>query len=58
MIDLGLDYFLIRFKLKEDYWKVISDSPWFIRQQFLSIRRWSPGFRPLAATLTTTVVWV
>lgn len=46
-IDLGLDYFLIRFKLKEDYWKVINDGPWFIGQQFLSIRQWSSGFSPM-----------
>jgi hypothetical protein len=57
-IDLGLDYFLIRFKLSEDYWKVVNGGPWFVKQQFLSIRRWSPGFRPSEAKMTTTAVWV
>jgi hypothetical protein len=46
-IDLGLDYFLIRFKLSEDYWKVVNGGPWFVRQQFLSVCRWTPGFRLL-----------
>ncbi|KAK9999881.1 hypothetical protein SO802_019484 [Lithocarpus litseifolius] len=56
-IDLGLDYFLIRFKLKDDYWKVINEGPWSIGQQFLSVRRWFPGFRPFEEKPTTTTVW-
>ena len=48
-IDLGLDYFLIKFRLEEDCWKVINDGPWFIGQQFLLVRKWSLGFRPLDA---------
>ena len=43
-IDLGLDYFLIRFKLQEDYWKVINKGPWFIGQQFLSVRQRTSSF--------------
>ncbi|GMY19594.1 hypothetical protein FCV25MIE_14833 [Fagus crenata] len=56
-IDLGNDYFLIRFKLEEDYWRVVNGGPWFINQQFLTIRRWSPGFRPSEARISTTAVW-
>nr|POE95164.1 hypothetical protein CFP56_25281 [Quercus suber] len=56
-IDLSLDYFLIQFKLKEDYWKVINEGPWFIGQQFLSVHQWSPRFRPSEAKITTTIVW-
>lgn len=33
----SIDYFLIKFKLEEDYWKVINDGHWFISQQFLSV---------------------
>ena len=56
-IDLGNDYFLIRFKIEEDYWKVVNGGPWFINQQFLTIRRWSPSFRPSEAKISTTAVW-
>ena len=56
-IDLGLDYFLIQFKLSEDYWKVVNSGPWFVRQQFLSVHRWTPGFHPSKAKMTTTAVW-
>lgn len=37
VINLSLDYFLIRFKLQDDYWRVFNERPWFIGQQFLSI---------------------
>nr|POE60898.1 hypothetical protein CFP56_31323 [Quercus suber] len=53
----GLDYFLIRFKLNEDYWKVLNEGPWFIGQQFLSVKQWSPRFKPSEAKLTTTAIW-
>uniref|UniRef100_A0A2N9ICX1 DUF4283 domain-containing protein n=1 Tax=Fagus sylvatica TaxID=28930 RepID=A0A2N9ICX1_FAGSY len=56
-IYLGNDFFLIRFTLEEDYWKVVNGGPWFINQQFLTIRRWSPGFRPSEAKISTTAVW-
>ena len=56
-MDLGLDFFLVRFRLSEDYWHVVNDGPWFIRQQFLAIRHWSSGFRPSEAKITTTTVW-
>ena len=56
-IDLGSDYFLICFKLEDDYWKVVNGGPWFINQQFLTIRRWSPGFRPSEAKISTTAAW-
>ncbi|GMY10232.1 hypothetical protein FCV25MIE_05471 [Fagus crenata] len=46
-IDLGLDFFLVRFKLSEDYWNVVNNGPWFIRQQFLSVQR----------KISTTAVW-
>uniref|UniRef100_A0A2N9F7H7 Reverse transcriptase domain-containing protein n=1 Tax=Fagus sylvatica TaxID=28930 RepID=A0A2N9F7H7_FAGSY len=45
------------FKIRMDYWKAINGGPWFINQQFLTIRRWSPGFRPSEAKISTTAVW-
>ena len=56
-IDLGHDFFLTRFKLNEDYSKVVNGGPWFIGQQFLTLRRWTPGFRPSEAKISTTAVW-
>uniref|UniRef100_A0A2N9HWM2 CCHC-type domain-containing protein n=1 Tax=Fagus sylvatica TaxID=28930 RepID=A0A2N9HWM2_FAGSY len=58
IIDLGLDFFLIRLKLSDDYWNVVNGGPWFIKQQFLSVRCWSPGFCPSEAKITTIAVWI
>ncbi len=37
IIDLGVDFFLVHFKLSDDYWKVVNGGPWFVKQRFLSV---------------------
>ncbi|GKV28433.1 hypothetical protein SLEP1_g37492 [Rubroshorea leprosula] len=58
-IDLGFDFFLVRFQDNEDLSKVIMGGPWFIGPYYLTIRRWEPNFDPEEAirTTTTTAVW-
>ena len=36
-VNLGKDFFLMRFGLVEDYNNVLNGGPWFIREHFLSI---------------------
>ncbi|XP_050249174.1 uncharacterized protein LOC126696482 [Quercus robur] len=57
-IDLGSDYFLIKFDLEEDVNRVLKGGPWFIGQQFLAIRQWEPEFRASEATFSSVAVWV
>ena len=38
-IDLGLDYYLVKFAIEEDVDRVLKGGPWFIGQQFLAIRQ-------------------
>ncbi|GKV06468.1 hypothetical protein SLEP1_g18364 [Rubroshorea leprosula] len=56
-IDLGLDFFLIRFHEKEDLNRVLHGGPWFVGPHFLTIRRWEPSFDPAKATFKTTAIW-
>ncbi|GKV50604.1 hypothetical protein SLEP1_g57307 [Rubroshorea leprosula] len=58
-IDLGLDFFLVRFQDNEDLNKVIQGGPWFIGPYFLTMRRWELDFDPEEAlrSTTTTAVW-
>ncbi|GKV18314.1 hypothetical protein SLEP1_g28712 [Rubroshorea leprosula] len=56
-IDLGLDFFLIRFHDKEDLNRVLHGGPWFIGPHFLTVRRWEPSFDPAKATFKTTTIW-
>ena len=50
-IDLGHDFFLIEFSLKEDHSKVLKGGPWFVGGHYLSIRGWEPNFRPTTTNL-------
>ncbi|KAK9269037.1 hypothetical protein L1049_000805 [Liquidambar formosana] len=58
IVDLGLDYFLIRFYVPADLKRVIQGGPWFIGQNYLTIRQFESGFNPEEATFTHTAVWV
>ena len=48
-VNLGRDYFLIRFALKTDHDNVLRGGPWFVGGHFLAIKRWEPNFRPSRA---------
>ena len=37
-IDLGFDYFLTKFELKEDVDSILKGGPWFVGRNFLAIR--------------------
>ncbi|GKU87915.1 hypothetical protein SLEP1_g2242 [Rubroshorea leprosula] len=56
-IDLGLDFFLIRFQEREDHLRVLSGGPWFVGPFYLTIRQWEPSFNPETAAFTTTAIW-
>ncbi|KAL0013453.1 hypothetical protein SO802_000522 [Lithocarpus litseifolius] len=57
-VDLGNEFFLVRFSVKEDYNLVLEKGPWFIGEHFLSIRPWVPNFRPSASAVSSIAVWV
>ena len=50
-VDLGCDFFLMRFSLREDHALVLKKGLWFIGEHFLSIRLWKPNFDLDFATL-------
>ncbi|MBA0639166.1 hypothetical protein Goklo_022217 [Gossypium klotzschianum] len=39
-----IDYYLVRFKDEEDYSKVLTEGPWIIYVQYLTVQPWSPTF--------------
>nr|POE60831.1 hypothetical protein CFP56_39843 [Quercus suber] len=57
-IDLDFGFYPIRFGLTEDYDKVLREGPWFIGDQFLSIRAWELYFKPAFAKCSSIAVWV
>ena len=56
-IDLEMGFFLIRFGLVEDYDNVLKGGPWFIGDQFLTIRSWEPNFKPSPTFCSFVAVW-
>ena len=57
-IDLGKDFFLVRFSVKEDHDVVLKKRPWFIGENFLSIRPCEPNFKPAMAVVSSIAIWV
>ena len=57
-VDLGRDFFLIRFSCRDDFDKVLKGGPWFIGGHFLAIRPWEPYFKASEAKLTSVAVWI
>ena len=57
-VDLGFGFFLVRFFSKEDLDSVLMRGPWFIGDQFLSIRPWEPFFKPSTANVSLIAVWI
>ena len=57
-VNLGKDYFLIRFHSPDDYDNVLKGGPWFVGEHFLAIKPWEPYFRASGDNLTSVAVWV
>ena len=57
-IDLGYDYYPVKFELAEDVDSILKGGPWFIGQQFPAIRQWEPEFKASRTTLSSVAVWI
>lgn len=57
-IDMGFDYFLVKFELVADVDYILKGGTWFIGQHFLAIRQWEPKFKAYPATLSSVAVWI
>nr|POF08943.1 uncharacterized protein CFP56_22816 [Quercus suber] len=58
VIDLGNEFFLVKFELQSDLDVVLKGGPWFVGQQFLAIRKWEPEFKAEEASLSSVAVWI
>ncbi|GAV74524.1 DUF4283 domain-containing protein [Cephalotus follicularis] len=59
MVDLGLDFYLVKLSLQKDFYFFISTSPWSISRHLLTIiHRWEPEFKASVAPITLMAVWV
>ncbi|XP_019251068.1 PREDICTED: uncharacterized protein LOC109229978 [Nicotiana attenuata] len=58
LIDLGMDYYIIKLKKKENMEKAMQQGPWFINGYFLSIIHWKPNFVATKERVTKSAVWI
>lgn len=54
-LDLDNGYYCVRFSNKSDYFHVLTNGPWIIAGHYLTIRRWSPGFRSEEGTVDSVL---
>ncbi|KAL8161239.1 hypothetical protein V2J09_012728 [Rumex salicifolius] len=43
-IDIGFEYYVIKFQNMEDLAHVMANGPWLIGENYLTIQRWRPNF--------------
>uniref|UniRef100_A0A7N2R9M0 CCHC-type domain-containing protein n=1 Tax=Quercus lobata TaxID=97700 RepID=A0A7N2R9M0_QUELO len=58
MIDLGYDFFLVKFSILDDYQKALEQGPWFVGENYLSVRKWEPEFQAAKAKVSSMAVWI
>ena len=58
MIDLGYDFFLVKFSTLEDYQKALEQGQWFVGENYLSIRKWELEFQDAKAKVSSMAVWI
>ena len=58
LIDLPKGFFALRFELREDFERVLSEGQWCAAGLYLAVRRWSASFDPLIDSVFVSPVWV
>ncbi|XP_021741187.1 uncharacterized protein LOC110707488 [Chenopodium quinoa] len=58
LTDIGCDYYIARFTNKADYNYVLSQGPWLLDDNYLTIRKWIPNFIPDEAPIKILTAWV
>ncbi|XP_015970876.1 uncharacterized protein LOC107494331 [Arachis duranensis] len=58
LIDVGNEFFLVRFTELEDYNWALKGGPWLIFDHYLAVQRWRPDFNPSMEQLTKIAAWI
>lgn len=58
IMDIGNDFFMVKFKEEVDRVKVIKGGPWMIFDHYLTMQSWSPEFVSPIAKIDRTIVWI
>lgn len=58
LTDIGHDFFIARFSCLDDYNFVLTQGPWMLDDNYLTIRKWVPNFVPDDAPMRFLTAWV
>lgn len=58
LIDLGSDYYILKFSHPHNMNTVLCKGPWFLYGHYLSIQKWVPNFIPEKVVLIESAVWI
>ncbi|KAH0727379.1 hypothetical protein KY284_003244 [Solanum tuberosum] len=58
LIDLGADYYIVKFSKEENMMTALQKGPWFINGHYHSVRQWEPNFVPDEGSLTHSAAWI
>ena len=58
IMDVGNNYFMVKFDTSEDREKVIIGGPWMIQEHYLAVKEWTPQFNLSESCFGQTMVWV
>ncbi|XP_016207912.1 uncharacterized protein LOC107648623 [Arachis ipaensis] len=58
VIDIGNDYFIVRFYSQKDLDFALTGGPWRIFYHYLAISFWKPNFNPMEAIIDHIAAWV
>ncbi|PPR84505.1 hypothetical protein GOBAR_AA36209 [Gossypium barbadense] len=58
LMDIENGYFLAKFKSPDDYAKVLSQGPWMIYGQYLTVQPWTKDFTPSQAYPSMVLAWI
>nr|XP_029149618.1 uncharacterized protein LOC112756641 [Arachis hypogaea] len=58
LLDVGFEYFMVKFDACEDREKVMLGGPWLIEGHYVAVKPWDIDFRPCEQSFGSTLVWV
>ncbi|CAL1368823.1 unnamed protein product [Linum trigynum] len=50
-------YFLVRFSSGIDYERAVTDDPWMVGDNYLTVHPWTKDFNPYEYEISSTLVW-
>lgn len=57
LMNLGNEFYLIRFQDEQNYIKILQGGPWFIGKHLLTIGHWEPKFNASTSKCLQTAIW-